>query len=71
VTGLSTAFCYFFIFSASFTFPILSEASIVNYYGTFYIYAAVALAGILFVALAVPDPENESDFRDDVSHNKA
>ena len=54
MTGIATSFCYFFIFLTSFTFPILSDARFLNYFGTFYVFAFLALLGIFFVALAVP-----------------
>ena len=58
VTGLATSFCYFFIFLTSFTFPILSDSRFLNYFGTFYLFAFLALLGIFFVGLAVPSQTN-------------
>ena len=41
-----------------------------NYFGTFYLFAFLALIGIIFVALALPGPGNGNDCPNGQLHNK-
>jgi hypothetical protein len=69
VTGLSTSFCYFFIFLTSFTFPILSDVKVLDLAGTFYLYSFLALLGLIFVRLAVPS-DSEDATLNGLLHNR-
>ena len=53
VAGLSTAFCYFFIFLSAFTFPFMNQWQLWNGpVGTFLFYAIIAAFGLVFVYFA-------------------
>jgi len=47
VAGLSTAFCYIFIFLSAFTFPLMNQWQFwQGPFGTFLLYALIALIGL-------------------------
>ncbi len=55
VAGLSTAFCYLFIFLSALTFPFMNGWQLWHGpFGTFLFYAVVALVGSLYVAFWAP-----------------
>ena len=57
--GLSTCFCYTFIFLANLSYSYLIQ-QIGNHYGVFWIYTAVAALGLLFSIMFVPETKQRS-----------
>ena len=57
--GLSTCFCYTFIFLANLSYSYLIQ-QIGNHYGVFWIYTAVAALGLLFCILFVPETKHRT-----------
>ena len=57
--GLSTCFCYTFIFLANLSYSYLIT-QIGNHYGVFWIYTAVSGLGLLFCILFVPETKNRT-----------
>jgi hypothetical protein len=71
VAGLSTAFCYLFIFLAAFTYPFMSQWSL---WATFLFYSMMAALGFVFVYFNILDVEEEkietkSIFKDIININ--
>ena len=61
VAGLSTAFCYSFIFLSAFTFPFMNRWQLwQGPFGTFLLYALIALAGCLYVAFLAPPIDHQA-----------
>lgn len=62
VRGIAVATCTFALwvgsFSLTYTFPLLNKA--LGSYGTFWIYAAVCLAGFIYFALKLPETKGKS-----------
>ena len=57
--GLSTCFCYTFIFLANLSYPHLIK-EVGNHYGVFWIYTAVSALGLLACILFVPETRHSS-----------
>ena len=52
VAGISTAFCYAFIFISAFSFPFMTGWQLwAGPLGTFAFYAFIALLGVIFMCL--------------------
>jgi len=52
VAGISTAFCYAFIFITAFSFPFMTGWQLwAGPLGTFALYAFIALLGVIFMCL--------------------
>ena len=59
VSGVATSVCYISIFLASFTFPLLEDKSVLNTYGSFWLYSGIGLVGLLFVIFVFPQLDKE------------
>ena len=57
-TGVATSVCYVSIFFSSFTFPLLSDDSVLDVHGSFWLYAAIGVLGLLFTIFVLPKDEN-------------
>ena len=53
---MATSVCYLSIFSAAFTFPILSDKSAIGLHGVFWLYSAIAGMGLTFTIFLVKEP---------------
>ena len=58
VTGVATSVCYISIFLASFTFPLLSDESVLDAYGSFWLYSGIGVLGLLFVIFVLPQDDD-------------
>ena len=56
--GLSTCFCYTFIFLANWSYPHMIPE--IGHYGVFWVYTAVSALGLLFCIMFVPETKNRS-----------
>ena len=54
VTGVATSVCYVSIFFSSFTFPLLSDDSVLDVHGSFWLYAVIGVLGLLFTIFVLP-----------------
>lgn len=71
VAGLSTAFCYFFIFLGAFTFPFMNGWQLWNKsFGTFLFYACVAFLGIFYVGCCQAHLEKQQQKQDSASQEQ-
>ena len=62
VAGISTAFCYTFIFLSAFTFPFMNQWQLWRGpFGTFLFYGIIAFIGCVYVGFLAPGIDKDSE----------